>query len=371
MGEPASGASTSRRSSSARERHRHDGRRELSAAGLADRPRAARRSAAAARAGARALARRRSRSSRRRRTTRRGSRSQDMERAGVDVITDGEMRRESYSNRFATALDGVDLDEPGRRARPHRPREPGPERRRADPAHAAGRGARRRVPPLDHRPPDQDHRSRAVHDDAAGAERPLRRRSQPRACVRRGGQRGAARPQGGRRRRRADRRAVSPGPARRGARVRASRRSTARSRASRATRSCTRASATRTSSTTGCRGYPFLARARTTARDAPLARSSAAEPRPRACCARSPTRRSCWACSTSARSEVETPERRRRADPSGARGASPPERLVAAPDCGMKYLPRERAFRQARGDGRGRPIGLANPGKIAGAWPVR
>jgi 5-methyltetrahydropteroyltriglutamate--homocysteine methyltransferase len=38
---------------------------------------------------------------------------QDMERAGVDVITDGEMRRESYSNRFATALDGVDLDTPG------------------------------------------------------------------------------------------------------------------------------------------------------------------------------------------------------------------------------------------------------------------
>lgn len=37
----------------------------------------------------------------------------DMERAGVDLITDGEMRRESYSNRFATALDGVDLDVPG------------------------------------------------------------------------------------------------------------------------------------------------------------------------------------------------------------------------------------------------------------------
>src|SRR5690242_14390249 len=37
----------------------------------------------------------------------------DMERAGIDVVTDGEMRRESYSNRFATALDGVDLDEPG------------------------------------------------------------------------------------------------------------------------------------------------------------------------------------------------------------------------------------------------------------------
>jgi 5-methyltetrahydropteroyltriglutamate--homocysteine methyltransferase len=37
----------------------------------------------------------------------------DMERAGVDIVTDGEMRRESYSNRFATALEGVDLDEPG------------------------------------------------------------------------------------------------------------------------------------------------------------------------------------------------------------------------------------------------------------------
>jgi 5-methyltetrahydropteroyltriglutamate--homocysteine methyltransferase len=37
----------------------------------------------------------------------------DMERAGIDVISDGEMRRESYSNRFATALEGVDLDDPG------------------------------------------------------------------------------------------------------------------------------------------------------------------------------------------------------------------------------------------------------------------
>ncbi len=36
----------------------------------------------------------------------------DMERAGIDTITDGEIRRESYSNRFATALDGVDADNP-------------------------------------------------------------------------------------------------------------------------------------------------------------------------------------------------------------------------------------------------------------------
>jgi 5-methyltetrahydropteroyltriglutamate--homocysteine methyltransferase len=37
----------------------------------------------------------------------------DQERAGLDIVTDGEMRRESYSNRFATALEGVDIDTPG------------------------------------------------------------------------------------------------------------------------------------------------------------------------------------------------------------------------------------------------------------------
>jgi 5-methyltetrahydropteroyltriglutamate--homocysteine methyltransferase len=37
----------------------------------------------------------------------------DQERAGLDIVTDGEMRRESYSNRFATALEGVDVDNPG------------------------------------------------------------------------------------------------------------------------------------------------------------------------------------------------------------------------------------------------------------------
>ena len=37
----------------------------------------------------------------------------EQERLGLDVVTDGEVRRESYSNRFATSLDGVDLDRPG------------------------------------------------------------------------------------------------------------------------------------------------------------------------------------------------------------------------------------------------------------------
>lgn len=37
----------------------------------------------------------------------------DQERAGLDIITDGEQRRESYSNRFATALEGIDVEHPG------------------------------------------------------------------------------------------------------------------------------------------------------------------------------------------------------------------------------------------------------------------
>jgi 5-methyltetrahydropteroyltriglutamate--homocysteine methyltransferase len=57
------------------------------------------------------------------------------EDAGLDIITDGEMRRESYSNRFATALDGVDIDNPGtaldRSGHPNPvPRVAGPIRRR-------------------------------------------------------------------------------------------------------------------------------------------------------------------------------------------------------------------------------------------------
>src|ERR1700694_967232 len=37
----------------------------------------------------------------------------DMERAGIGVVTDGEIRRESYSNHFATALEGMDVENPG------------------------------------------------------------------------------------------------------------------------------------------------------------------------------------------------------------------------------------------------------------------
>jgi len=59
----------------------------------------------------------------------------DQERAGIDIISDGEQRRESYSNHFATALDGVDIENPGtamsRTGRPIQvPRITGPIRRR-------------------------------------------------------------------------------------------------------------------------------------------------------------------------------------------------------------------------------------------------
>src|SRR5437660_4874112 len=37
----------------------------------------------------------------------------EMEAAGIDVVSDGEIRRESYFNQFATALSGIDLDRPG------------------------------------------------------------------------------------------------------------------------------------------------------------------------------------------------------------------------------------------------------------------
>ena len=57
------------------------------------------------------------------------------EEAGLDIVSDGEIRRESYSNRFATALDGVDIDNPGtaldRSGHPNPvPRVAGPVRRR-------------------------------------------------------------------------------------------------------------------------------------------------------------------------------------------------------------------------------------------------
>ena len=193
-------------------------RRLLRPARLADRPREARRPlpAAGARAGAVAGGRRIPRA--RPGTTPPLLAIRDQERAGLDIITDGEMRRESYSNRFATALDGVDIDNPGtaldRSGHPNPvPRVTGRVRRR----HAV------EVRDVEFLRANTDRRIKITvpgpftmsqqaqndfYDDreAAGA----------RLCRRR--QRGDPRPVRRRRRHRADRRALHAGPPRAGAR---------------------------------------------------------------------------------------------------------------------------------------------------------
>ena len=110
----------------------------------------------------------------RRRTTRRLLAIRAQEQAGLDIVTDGEMRRESYSNRFATALDGVDIDNPGtaldRSGHPNPvPRVTGPIRRR-HPVEVEDLAFLR----ANTEPDRQDHRARPVHHGAAGAERLLR-----------------------------------------------------------------------------------------------------------------------------------------------------------------------------------------------------
>ena len=120
----------------------------------------------------------------------------DMERAGIDIVTDGEMRRESYSNRFATALEGIDLDNPAtaldRTGKTNAvPRVVGP-----DPAHAGrSRCATCEFLRAQHRPA----RSRSPFPGPftmtqQAQNELLRRRAGAGAGLRRGGQRGAARP---------------------------------------------------------------------------------------------------------------------------------------------------------------------------------
>ena len=137
----------------------------------------------------------------------------EQERAGIDIISDGEIRRESYSNKFANALDGIDRDRLGEIVGRTGSRVQVPIVSGADPAARARRGPRRRVPARAHRQGDQDHAARPVHDGAAGRRRALQERGEPRARLRGRGQRGNARSLRGRRRRRAARRAVAAGAA--------------------------------------------------------------------------------------------------------------------------------------------------------------
>ena len=94
----------------------------------------------------------------------------DMERAGIDIITDGEMRRESYSNRFATALEGVDIDTPAMVK--NRAGASTPWCRASSARCAAATPVEVRDMEFLRRNTDaqgEDHAARPVHDDAAGA----------------------------------------------------------------------------------------------------------------------------------------------------------------------------------------------------------
>jgi methionine synthase II (cobalamin-independent) len=97
------------------------------------------------------------------------------ERAGLDIITDGEMRRESYSNRFATALEGVDITNPGtaldRSGHPNAvPRVTGKVRRKHPVEVRDVEFLRKNT-----QPHDQDDSTRALHHVAAGTKRILHR----------------------------------------------------------------------------------------------------------------------------------------------------------------------------------------------------
>ncbi len=168
----------------------------------------------------------------------------DMERAGIDIITDGEMRRESYSNRFATALEGIDDEHPAEIVNNRGQKTPVPrvvgKIRRTRP----GRAARHAVPARQHRPARQDHPARPLHHGPAGEERVLQGRRGDVHGLRRRGERGGARAGQGRRRRDPARRAVAAQQSRGGQALRREGRSTARCRASRCRRWCISASAT-------------------------------------------------------------------------------------------------------------------------------
>jgi 5-methyltetrahydropteroyltriglutamate--homocysteine methyltransferase len=220
----------------------------------------------------------------------------EMERAGVDIVTDGEMRRESYSNRFATALEGVDLDTPG--VALDRTGHPNPVPRVV--------GAIRRTRPVETRDvaflrslttrcvkitvPGPFTMAQQAQDDHYGDAREL-------ALAYAEAVNGELRDlkAAGADVVQIDERACRPGPRRR-ARTQ-SRPSTGHSRGSTATRFCTRASGTRVVHDWP-EGYPFLAELNGVPGDAPVARSGTAGARPGSA-AGPATRSSSSACSTS------------------------------------------------------------------------
>ena len=278
----------------------------------------------------------------------------DQERAGLDIITDGEMRRESYSNRFATALEGVDIDNPGtaldRSGHPN----PVPRVVGQDPPEAPGRAARPRVPQGQYRPSGQDDRAGSVHDVAAGAERLLRDGRGELALdyaaavneeIRDLFAAGADVVQ-------IDE-PYMQARAGEGARATGAGASTARSTASTGTTALHICFGYAAIIHERPEGYSFLPELAEHRAGPDLDRDRAVEPRHLGAGVAAgeddhPRR---------ARSERRHGRDARRSSPSASAGPSPtcrPNGSSSAPDCGLKYLPRDVAFGKMTGDGRGR-----------------
>ena len=266
------------------------------------------------------------------------------ESAGLDIITDGEIRRESYSNRFATALDGVDLDNPGTRARSQRSSQSGAARGRARSGAATPvEVGDLRVPAPAHTAPRQGHGARTVHDGAAGADRLLRRQpAAGRDGLRGRRQRRDPRSVRCRRRRRADRRTLHAGASRGSARVRpAGAQSRARGhqrhhRGAHLFRLRGDHSLRGLRATRSCRSWP-------SARCRQVSIETAQSNLDCAVLKGLPGKKIILGVIDLSTNEVETPElvaaRIRRALPF-VEAAD----VIVAPDCGMKYLPRDVAF---------------------------
>ena len=265
----------------------------------------------------------------------------DQERAGLDVITDGEMRRESYSNRFATALDGVDIDNPGtaldRSGHPNPvPRVVGPVARRHPvqvrdaqflKAHTS-RTTKMTVP-------GPFTMSQQAQDDHYGDPAALG------MAYARGRPGGDPRPVRGRRRRRPDRRALHAGAPRAGPRVRA-RRAEARDRRHRRHDRGAHLLRLRGDHPRAPEAYSFLPELAGTEIDQ-VSIETAQSGLDLAVLDALPDRTIILGVLDLSTEQVETPElvaeRIARAFPHTGAG-----RLIAAPDCGMKYLPRDAAY---------------------------
>ncbi len=265
---------------------------------------------------------------------------------GLDVITDGEIRRESYSNRFATRSTGSTSTTPA-------PRSTVPATRTRPAGGRARSGARAPCRSATssscaaHRPPHPGHGPWAVHDDPAGAERPLRRPPPrwPWTMRRRSTTSFVTRWPPAPTSSRSTSRICRHGRSRRAStRLPAS---IVRLRESAPIPRCTPASATRRSS----RSARPVTRSWPSSRTAPLMRSARGRP------ATSRSRRSSSSCPTKrivlGVLDLGDPaaEISRRRWPTGSVprcATSPAERLSVAPDCGMKYLPRELAQAKLR-----------------------